>query len=169
MLAEEEKIPFTSHLEELRSRLIKCFIAVVDGFVAAGFGQGIVDNRDGHGFAGFPGQEGDGLGEVVGVIAAGGRRAAGVDVDGYAGSGGNARAAGQREHHAGADIFGVRIGRCLRKFDKRIGIGQRKSVESANESGTGCDPNRGCRDIVSPGCAVGGGRNTGVAADDGGR
>ena len=35
MIAEEEKIPFTSHLEELRSRLIKCFIAVGVGFAAA--------------------------------------------------------------------------------------------------------------------------------------
>jgi sec-independent protein translocase protein TatC len=32
---EEEKIPFTSHLEELRSRLIKCFIAVAIGFAAS--------------------------------------------------------------------------------------------------------------------------------------
>jgi len=32
MLEEDEKIPFTSHLEELRSRLIKCFIAVGVGF-----------------------------------------------------------------------------------------------------------------------------------------
>ncbi|MGD2022560.1 MAG: twin-arginine translocase subunit TatC [Desulfobacterales bacterium] len=35
MLAEEEKIPFTSHLEELRNRLIKCFIAIGVGFVAS--------------------------------------------------------------------------------------------------------------------------------------
>jgi len=35
MISEEDKIPFTSHLEELRSRLIKCFIAVGVGFVAA--------------------------------------------------------------------------------------------------------------------------------------
>ena len=35
MLAEEEKIPFTSHLEELRSRLIKIFIAVGIGFAAS--------------------------------------------------------------------------------------------------------------------------------------
>jgi sec-independent protein translocase protein TatC len=35
MIAEEEKIPFTSHLEELRSRLIKCFIAVGIGFAAS--------------------------------------------------------------------------------------------------------------------------------------
>jgi len=33
MLNEDEKIPFTSHLDELRSRLIKCFIAVGVGFV----------------------------------------------------------------------------------------------------------------------------------------
>jgi sec-independent protein translocase protein TatC len=30
---DEEKIPFTSHLEELRKRLITCFIAVFIGFV----------------------------------------------------------------------------------------------------------------------------------------
>ncbi|MGD9236221.1 MAG: twin-arginine translocase subunit TatC [Desulfobacterales bacterium] len=35
MLAEEEKIPFTSHLEELRSRLIKTFIAIGIGFAAS--------------------------------------------------------------------------------------------------------------------------------------
>ncbi|MGD8493440.1 MAG: twin-arginine translocase subunit TatC, partial [Desulfobacterales bacterium] len=35
MLAEEEKIPFTSHLEELRSRLIKIFIAIGIGFAAS--------------------------------------------------------------------------------------------------------------------------------------
>jgi sec-independent protein translocase protein TatC len=33
MLHEEEKIPFTAHLEELRSRLIKSFIAVGAGFL----------------------------------------------------------------------------------------------------------------------------------------
>jgi sec-independent protein translocase protein TatC len=33
MLHEEEKIPFTAHLEELRSRLIKSFIAVGTGFL----------------------------------------------------------------------------------------------------------------------------------------
>ena len=32
---DEEKIPFTSHLEELRKRLITCFIAVAVGFVLA--------------------------------------------------------------------------------------------------------------------------------------
>jgi sec-independent protein translocase protein TatC len=32
MLDEDEKIPFTAHLEELRSRLVKCFIAVGVGF-----------------------------------------------------------------------------------------------------------------------------------------
>jgi sec-independent protein translocase protein TatC len=32
---EEDKIPFTSHLDELRRRLIICFIAVAVGFVAA--------------------------------------------------------------------------------------------------------------------------------------
>lgn len=35
MLEEDEKIPFTSHLEELRNRLIKCFIAVGVGFAAS--------------------------------------------------------------------------------------------------------------------------------------
>lgn len=29
----DEKLPFTAHLEELRSRLIKCFVAVAVGFV----------------------------------------------------------------------------------------------------------------------------------------
>jgi sec-independent protein translocase protein TatC len=33
MLREEDKIPFTAHLEELRSRLIKSFIAVGAGFL----------------------------------------------------------------------------------------------------------------------------------------
>ena len=37
MLDEEAKLPFTAHLEELRSRLIKCFIAVIVGFVPAYF------------------------------------------------------------------------------------------------------------------------------------
>jgi sec-independent protein translocase protein TatC len=38
MVDREEKIPFTSHLEELRSRLIKCFIAVGVGFaISYGF------------------------------------------------------------------------------------------------------------------------------------
>ncbi|MBI5594149.1 MAG: twin-arginine translocase subunit TatC [Deltaproteobacteria bacterium] len=32
---DEEKIPFTSHLEELRKRLITCFIAIGIGFVLA--------------------------------------------------------------------------------------------------------------------------------------
>jgi Sec-independent protein secretion pathway component TatC len=32
---DEEKIPFTSHLEELRKRLIICFIAIGIGFVLA--------------------------------------------------------------------------------------------------------------------------------------
>jgi sec-independent protein translocase protein TatC len=35
MIGEEEKLPFTSHLEELRSRLIKCFIAVGIGFAVS--------------------------------------------------------------------------------------------------------------------------------------
>ena len=33
MMDEQEKIPFTAHLEELRKRLITCFIAVGIGFV----------------------------------------------------------------------------------------------------------------------------------------
>ncbi len=32
---EDEKIPFTSHLEELRTRLIRCFIAVFIGFAGS--------------------------------------------------------------------------------------------------------------------------------------
>ena len=32
-MKEDEKLPFTSHLDELRSRLIKCFVAVGVGFV----------------------------------------------------------------------------------------------------------------------------------------
>ncbi len=32
-MSEEEKMPFTAHLEELRKRLIVCFIAVAIGFV----------------------------------------------------------------------------------------------------------------------------------------
>ena len=31
-MPEDEKLPFTSHLEELRKRLIICFIAVAVGF-----------------------------------------------------------------------------------------------------------------------------------------
>ncbi len=34
MLTENEKIPFTAHLEELRQRLIYCFVAVALGFAA---------------------------------------------------------------------------------------------------------------------------------------
>jgi sec-independent protein translocase protein TatC len=36
-MREDEKLPFTGHLEELRRRLIVCFIAVGVGFVAAYF------------------------------------------------------------------------------------------------------------------------------------
>lgn len=32
---EDDKIPFTAHLEELRTRLIRCFIAVAIGFAAS--------------------------------------------------------------------------------------------------------------------------------------
>ena len=35
MINEEEKLPFTSHLEELRTRLIRVFIAIGVGFVLA--------------------------------------------------------------------------------------------------------------------------------------
>jgi sec-independent protein translocase protein TatC len=35
MLNEDDKIPFTAHLEELRKRLIICFIAIGVGFAAA--------------------------------------------------------------------------------------------------------------------------------------
>jgi sec-independent protein translocase protein TatC len=34
MIGEEDKLPFTAHLEELRNRLIKCFVAVGIGFAA---------------------------------------------------------------------------------------------------------------------------------------
>ena len=34
-MIEDEKLPFTSHLEELRKRLITAFIAVGVGFVIA--------------------------------------------------------------------------------------------------------------------------------------
>lgn len=34
-MTDEEKLPFTAHLEELRNRLIKCFVAVAVGFVAS--------------------------------------------------------------------------------------------------------------------------------------
>lgn len=34
-MKEEDKIPFTSHLEELRDRLIRCFIAVGVGFLVS--------------------------------------------------------------------------------------------------------------------------------------
>ncbi len=34
-MGDEEKLPFTEHLEELRSRLIKSFIAVGVGFAAS--------------------------------------------------------------------------------------------------------------------------------------
>jgi sec-independent protein translocase protein TatC len=37
-MSEEDKLPFTSHLEELRKRLIHCFIAVLIGFgISYGF------------------------------------------------------------------------------------------------------------------------------------
>jgi len=32
-MAEDEKLPFTGHLDELRKRLISCFLAVGIGFV----------------------------------------------------------------------------------------------------------------------------------------
>jgi len=36
-MSEDEKLPFTSHLEELRKRLIHCFIAVLIGFCISYF------------------------------------------------------------------------------------------------------------------------------------
>ena len=36
-MREDEKLPFTNHLDELRSRLIRCAIAVLIGFVASYF------------------------------------------------------------------------------------------------------------------------------------
>ena len=36
-MKEEDKAPFTAHLEELRSRLIVCFVAVIIGFFVAYF------------------------------------------------------------------------------------------------------------------------------------
>jgi len=35
LMHEDDKLPFTSHLEELRSRLIRCFIAIAVGFAIA--------------------------------------------------------------------------------------------------------------------------------------
>ena len=35
MMKEDDKIPFTAHLEELRNRLITCFIAIGIGFVVS--------------------------------------------------------------------------------------------------------------------------------------
>jgi sec-independent protein translocase protein TatC len=44
MLTENDKVPFTSHLEELRSRIIVCFIAIGIGFVVCyGFKEKIFD------------------------------------------------------------------------------------------------------------------------------
>ena len=44
MLDEEDKIPFSDHLDELRSRLIVCFVAIGVGFVAAyGFKEKLFD------------------------------------------------------------------------------------------------------------------------------
>lgn len=41
-MTEPDKLPFTAHLEELRSRLIKCFIAVAVGFlISYGFKEQI--------------------------------------------------------------------------------------------------------------------------------
>ena len=34
-MKEDDKIPFTTHLEELRKRLVICFIAIGIGFVIA--------------------------------------------------------------------------------------------------------------------------------------
>ena len=35
LMHEDDKLPFTSHLEELRNRLIRCFIAIAVGFAIA--------------------------------------------------------------------------------------------------------------------------------------
>jgi sec-independent protein translocase protein TatC len=44
MLQEDDKLPFTEHLEELRSRLIVCFVAVGIGFaVSYGFKKQLFD------------------------------------------------------------------------------------------------------------------------------
>jgi len=44
MTEEDDKLPFTSHLEELRARLIKCFIAVGAGFLLSyGFKEKLFD------------------------------------------------------------------------------------------------------------------------------
>ena len=41
---EDEKLPVTDHLEELRWRIIKCFIAVIAGFlISFTFSQQIFD------------------------------------------------------------------------------------------------------------------------------
>jgi len=63
---DDEKIPFTVHLEELRARLIKCFIAVGAGFlISYGFKERLfkiltaplvtlMENNDGLIFTGLP-------------------------------------------------------------------------------------------------------------------
>ncbi|MFC1858342.1 twin-arginine translocase subunit TatC [Thermodesulfobacteriota bacterium] len=44
MLPENEKLPFTAHLEELRHRLIKCFVAIGAGFILSyGFKEKLFD------------------------------------------------------------------------------------------------------------------------------
>ena len=44
MLPENEKLPFTAHLEELRQRLIKCFVAIGAGFMLSyGFKEKLFD------------------------------------------------------------------------------------------------------------------------------
>ena len=44
MLPENEKLPFTAHLEELRQRLIKCFVAIGTGFILSyGFKEKLFD------------------------------------------------------------------------------------------------------------------------------
>jgi sec-independent protein translocase protein TatC len=43
-MKKDEKLPFTAHLEELRKRLIVCFIAIAIGFVLAyGFKEKLFD------------------------------------------------------------------------------------------------------------------------------
>ena len=65
MMDEEEKIPFTSHLEELRRRLIKCVIAV---------GVGVVEPH-------LPEELPSGLPHPVGQVVVGRNGVAGVALD----------------------------------------------------------------------------------------
>jgi sec-independent protein translocase protein TatC len=43
-MLEDDKLPFTAHLEELRKRLIRCFIAIIIGFlISYGFKEKLFD------------------------------------------------------------------------------------------------------------------------------